>query len=152
MCTVYILYKVMKIDQLVSQSRDIISSTNYRAKNTVMMAKNPRVDSSFAPSQWETALLCNDVSHWLGASLESSLWVNITPFDKSGIILWMCLDNERRRWIVTSTLIGWAHTQNDPCKFVLQVLTSMDQIHLNDFMKQKISQYVPPVLNTKMTQ
>ena len=24
-----------------------------------------RADSSFAPSQWETALLCNDVSHWL---------------------------------------------------------------------------------------
>ena len=32
-----------------------------------------RADSRFAPSQWETALLCNDVSHWLGASLESSL-------------------------------------------------------------------------------
>ena len=27
----------------------------------------------FAPSQWETALLCNDVSHWLDASLESAL-------------------------------------------------------------------------------
>ena len=30
-------------------------------------------DSGFAPSHWETALLCNDVSHWLGASLESFL-------------------------------------------------------------------------------
>ena len=28
-----------------------------------------RADSRFAPSQWETALLCNDVSHWVGASL-----------------------------------------------------------------------------------
>ena len=27
----------------------------------------------FAPSQWETALLCNDVSHWLGASIKSAL-------------------------------------------------------------------------------
>ena len=37
---------------------------------------NCRDDSRFAPSQWETALLCNDVSLWLGASLESalSLW------------------------------------------------------------------------------
>ena len=34
-----------------------------------------RADSRFAPSQWETALLCNDVSHWLGASLESALWM-----------------------------------------------------------------------------
>ena len=29
--------------------------------------------TGFVPSQWETALLYNDVSHWLGASLESVL-------------------------------------------------------------------------------
>ena len=34
-----------------------------------------RADSRFAPSQWETALLCNDVSHWLGANLGSSLYM-----------------------------------------------------------------------------
>ena len=34
-----------------------------------------RADSRFVPSQWETALLCNDVSHWLGASLESALYI-----------------------------------------------------------------------------
>ena len=28
----------------------------------------------FMPSQWETVLLCNDVSHWLGASQESALF------------------------------------------------------------------------------
>ena len=32
-----------------------------------------RADSRFALSQWETALLCNDVSHWLGANLEWAL-------------------------------------------------------------------------------
>ena len=32
-----------------------------------------RADSRFVPSQWEKALLCNDVSHWLDANLESSL-------------------------------------------------------------------------------
>ena len=32
-----------------------------------------RADSKFAPSQWEAALLCNTVSHWHGASLESAL-------------------------------------------------------------------------------
>ena len=32
-----------------------------------------RADARFVPSQWETALLCNDVSHWLGANLESAL-------------------------------------------------------------------------------
>ena len=33
-----------------------------------------RADSSFVPSQWEKALLCNGVSHWLGVNLESALW------------------------------------------------------------------------------
>ena len=27
-----------------------------------------RADSRFAPSKWETALLCNDVSHWMGTN------------------------------------------------------------------------------------
>ena len=30
-------------------------------------------DTRLAPSQWETALLCNDVSHWLGTSLDLAL-------------------------------------------------------------------------------
>ena len=31
-----------------------------------------RADSRFSPSQWDTALHCNGVSHWLSASLESA--------------------------------------------------------------------------------
>ena len=34
---------------------------------------NGGTDSKFAPSQWETVLLCNDVFHWLGTGLESAL-------------------------------------------------------------------------------
>ena len=33
-----------------------------------------RADTRFAPSHWETALLCNGISHWLGANLESALF------------------------------------------------------------------------------
>ena len=33
-----------------------------------------RADTRFAPNQWETALPCNDVSDWLGASPESALF------------------------------------------------------------------------------
>ena len=32
---------------------------------------------------------------------------------KAGIILCLHPANERRRYIVTSSLFGWAHTQND---------------------------------------
>ena len=34
---------------------------------------------------------------------------------QSGIIMCRCPVNERRRYNVTSSLIGWAHSQNDPC-------------------------------------
>ena len=37
-------------------------------------------DSRFAPSQWETALLCNDVSHWLDTNLESALYMWVQPW------------------------------------------------------------------------
>ena len=39
-----------------------------------------RADSRLAPSQWETALLCNDVSYWLGANLESALYFKAGHF------------------------------------------------------------------------
>ena len=45
---------------------------------------NVRADSRFAPSQREMTLLCHDVSHWLGASLESAMectvWKTIRVF------------------------------------------------------------------------
>ena len=60
-----------------------------------------RADSRFVPSQWETSLQSNTVSHWLGANLESALGLHPT--------------NERRRYKVMSSLIGWAQTWNQPC-------------------------------------
>ena len=41
------------------------------------MKKSIRADSRVAPSQWETLLLCNAISHWLGANLESGLSIFI---------------------------------------------------------------------------
>ena len=57
--------------------------------------------SRFAPSQWETVLLCNDVS-LIGA----------------GLILGLRPANERRRYFVTTSLIGWAQAENQPCNSV----------------------------------
>ena len=55
-----------------------------------------RADSRFVPSQWEKALLCNDVSHWLGASLESALFTVIfQAFKKKKEILDFCLVAEK---------------------------------------------------------
>ena len=41
------------------------------------LVRSFRADSRFAPHQWETVLLCNNVSHWLGANLESALVIGL---------------------------------------------------------------------------
>ena len=81
-------------------------------------------DSTFAPSQWETALLCNDVSHWRGANLESaqsnavSHWLG--PNLKSALVTtrafsWMKTSAEFVRisvkhfWIGSYIDIGWSN-------------------------------------------
>ena len=46
--------------------------------------RTPRVDSKFAPSQWETSLQSNAVSHRLGANLEPAL----TPLPR-GCLYWL---------------------------------------------------------------
>ena len=74
--------------------------------------------------------MCNNfLSHWLNhrkwaqvimlsclsvkRNLNMSCKITTT---KTGIILCIRPANMRWRYIVTSSLIGWAHTQNDPCK------------------------------------
>ena len=42
-------------------------------QRTSITLKVCRADSKFARSQWGTALLCNNVSHWQGATLEAAL-------------------------------------------------------------------------------
>ena len=44
----------------------LLTRTNSKEKRVSII----KADSRFVPSQWVTAILCNDVSHWLGASLE----------------------------------------------------------------------------------
>ena len=77
-----------------------------------------RVHSVCVPSQWETTLRCNVVSHWLVACTEWTLNIAvlyvISKYDKAGIILCMGPANERWHYTVMPSLIGWAHTQNDP--------------------------------------
>ena len=50
----------------------------------------------------------------------------------SGIILCICPANERWRYIVMSPLIGWAHTQNDPCTFVVTLTSICSNFDVNN--------------------
>ena len=74
---------------------------------------NIRTDSRFVPSQWETPLLCNDVSHWLGANLESVL----KYIEKSyhSFCHFSCLQNG----LIDRNMEGWKDnviTLKDPSK------------------------------------
>ena len=57
----------------ISHNTLIRTEINISLLNVVFWDVGHKVDSRFAPSQWETALLCNDVPLWLGASLDSAL-------------------------------------------------------------------------------
>ena len=59
------------------------------------------------------------------------LW-KILHNNLTGIKLCMRPANERRRYIVTSSLIGWVHTQNDPCTQIINAIWSA-QIFLGRF-------------------
>ena len=62
-----------------------------------------RADSRFAPSQWEMPLLCNDISHWLGASLEKS-W----PCHNRTLTGWICsAPKEICAWFVVCCVLLW---------------------------------------------
>ena len=48
-----------------------------------------RDDSRLAPSQWETALQSNAVSHWLGVNLEAAMTLYLTCQEGHGSSQWM---------------------------------------------------------------
>ena len=115
----------MLIQHVLCHTILIIARLHLEFSNSVWRTiwYSQRVDSRFAPSQWETALLYNDVSHWLGANLESTLqsdkgmaWKGNKLLSKSIITLHVewCLDHDARTWkrfeFILSSL-EWSYTQ-----------------------------------------
>ena len=64
-----------------------------------------RADSRFAPSQWETSLQSNTVSHWLGANLESALY-NMMLYHMIWCTTWL-----RPRLLGVQTLVILNHVK-----------------------------------------
>ena len=60
------------IGQMNPEECDYITTTKQGA--TTPHAYSNSLNSRLAPNQWETSLPSNDVSHWLGANLESALY------------------------------------------------------------------------------
>ena len=73
---------------------------------------NFRADSRFAPSQWEAALLCNNVSHWLSASLESALNLTASGGDITGNV-----QNELEKYTFKNNATSLGGNVLNPDKF-----------------------------------
>ena len=78
--------KYYKMSLNFDSYRNIVSGTGARIRLVRWEKILHWADSRFEPSQRETALLCNNDSHWLGASLESTLFTYLTPF----LTGWLC--------------------------------------------------------------
>ena len=72
----------------------------------LQISTHTKSDSRFAPSQWEAVLLCNNVSHWLGASLKSILHTvfSFVVLSSKAILSSNC---KRQRKIITKTTMSW---------------------------------------------
>ena len=57
----------------------------------VQLWNDCRADCRFVPSQREMALHFNDISHWLGADLESALWLGLTGVSCKFSSIWWSL-------------------------------------------------------------
>ena len=110
-----------------------------------------------APSQWETTLHCNAISHWLGAYAQWSQHYTPHQYGISGTIIPVQMTfirnhsgygsaNERRCYNVTSSHIGRAHTQNDPCALVKNAKNWQTCTHT---VSEHVIYYVPQTHFTK---
>ena len=73
-----------------------------------------RADFRFAPNQWETVLLCNDVSRWLGTSLVSTLSFRRARKDRWCLDRWSAVI-----WVIRMTSLKPIY-QRAPSEFILE--------------------------------
>ena len=118
----------------------------------VLMRHHSRDQSRYVPSQWETSLQCNDLSHWLGAYLESSLIhktghkrpkshnhhdhsISIAWFFLIHCVTYFCNTQQTFFWNM-QLLVSTAQTHfNKIC--ILQRTSSQNKVHLS-FLNPKI--------------
>ena len=102
-------------------------------QNLMLVFAVHRADFRFAPSQWEAVLLCNDVSRWLGASLESTLStysvlcygdhlardsLYFAASKRSVLQIWRYWKNEHHQKVSFITLVSSSQTMEYPDPFL----------------------------------
>ena len=96
-----------------------------------------RTDSRFAFSQWETPLLCNDVSHWLCATIESTLFSSLDTAYGLCDVLW-------KLWGLIEVHFLWGLSfgvwYSDVLQNIRQYITSFGCFRTNEIHQTLISQ------------
>ena len=80
-------------------------------KSLSFIRNNFKRQYPFNSEMIENAIIFQNFSHKNSTPINASMTYS---HHVSGIILWMRPTNERQRYNVMSSLIGWAHLQNDP--------------------------------------
>ena len=101
--------------------KTVVNGTNF-----VVIGENSSHYDNFLCHQWRQSWHHNShqlLSHAVPAKYPWNIWIKTAGISgpsqyqydiSAGIIWYMRPANERRRYNVTSSLIGWAHIQNDP--------------------------------------
>ena len=99
-----------------------------------------KLDKERKPSPfWEWEKNLTGRSHTLVRLYQGNVRSIIQGGTKPGIISWMRPANERRRYNITSSHIGWAHTQNDPYKEDMNWIDVYSATHWGDpYIRQRI--------------
>ena len=86
-----LFYRLFNVIQNINlQLRISFSPKLYSNPSGKQQQSDVRIQGWFkicAQPQWETTLLCNNVSHWLGASLESALGYNSILSSKPYVLI-----------------------------------------------------------------
>ena len=101
-CVIMLGHNALSWHVLIGQGQPRVEHTSALASHLSNLSSHCRDHSGYGLSQWEMMLQCNIVSHWMNPYPECR------DHSGNGLSQW------ETRYIVTSSLIGWAHTQNDP--------------------------------------
>ena len=104
---------ILSWPQCVNVSQQV-QNVHYEADNDIWLTHQPIILCG-PESGWFHWLTCCSFNCSQQRNHPITFIVSSQCFYNTGIILCMHPANESRRYHVTSSLIGWAHTQNDPC-------------------------------------
>ena len=127
------LYIFLPIYSSIHQNWEYNVESWYRYNQMLMPEIYPksivcRPVDSYNASVWYELLVCFPIPSWKDVSLRHDHWC---MYMWAALILGLRPANERRRYFVTTSLIGWAQAKNQPWWVTLYILNLCYILKLN---------------------